>query len=110
MTRLFDGVAGLLSGVFGDTAQWLDGGRLPALPVQSIFRSEPIEVEGGDGEPVLITQPTWRVSLAALPRPPERHDRIIVGTGETYVIVATYETRSPAQDRFVICVLERVAT
>lgn len=108
MTGLFDGVAGLLSGVFGDTVDWLDGGQLPALPVQSVFRSEPIEVEGGDGAPILIMQPTWRVSTTALPRLPARGDRITISSGETYQITAIHKTRSPARDRFILCLLEQV--
>lgn len=105
MTRLFDGVTGLLTETFGASVTWLpkDGA---SLVVRSIFRRVPVEVESAEGEAVLGMTPIWRVRRGDLPRLPQRGDRIQTGDGNTYRITAAQEGGSPAGDRFVTCDLE----
>lgn len=101
MSRIFDGMTGILSDVFGDPVIFLPQAG-SARPVMSMFRESPIEVEGADGQIVHIDAPTWRVrrDLAVEVR---RGDRITVPDGRSFEVTAVHRTGSPARDAFLIC-------
>lgn len=107
MTRLFDGVAGLLADSLGASVRHRPVGGDPA-GIQSVFRTDPIEVLGADGGPALISQPTWRVPAdrAAGIKP---EDLIEPWDGKTYRVVNRIMSGSPGADRFHIFALELVA-
>jgi hypothetical protein len=106
MTGLFDGVAGVLSGVFGAPVTFLpaSGG---SQVVQSVFRETPITVTGPDGGDVLIVAPTWRVSRAVLASV-ARGDLITLADGRQFKILNQITTGSPAADAFTLCEMELV--
>lgn len=101
MPSIFDGMAGILSDVFGDSVVFLPRGG-SARPVISMFRETPIEVDGADGQIVRIDAPTWRVrrDLAA---EVGRGDRITVADGRAFQVMVVHPTGSPASDAFLIC-------
>lgn len=106
MTRLFDGMAGLVAGVFGAPVTYQPAGGAPRS-VQSVFRDQPVEAMDPDGHPVLIVSPSWRVEAGLVPEL-ARGDRILAPNGKTYAILNTQPTGSPASDAAVICELELV--
>lgn len=101
MTSIFDGLAGMLSGVFGGEVVYHPAAGAERI-VQSIFREAPIEVDGADGQIVRIETPTWRVSRDLAPDV-RRGDRIIVPDGRVFVVMVVHPTGSPASDAFQIC-------
>lgn len=103
---LFDGMASVLSEVFGAEVIYTPAGGA-ARSVQSIFREQPIEAQDQDGHPVLITAPTWRVRRDLVPAV-ARGDRIAPGNGKTYAIHNITSSGSTASDGNLICELERV--
>lgn len=105
MTRLFDGMSGLLSGVFGDPITFRPAIGL-AVTVQSIFREAPIEIAGADGSPVLLTDPTWRVSRGQITPPPRTGDRVETPDGRSWRIRSEHASGSPAADAFLLYELE----
>ena len=109
MSSVFDGLAGILTGVLGSPdIIWLPVGLEP-VTVASLFRRMPVEVPGPDGEPVLAMTPVWRVPLDPnWAREPQRGDRVQPGDGHTYRILSVQPSGSPAVDRFLLCALERL--
>lgn len=103
MTRIFDGMSGILAGVFGATVQFAPQFG-PLRDVRSIFRETPVEVVGADGQAVLIEAPTWRVVRTLVPEV-RRGDVIRVGDGRLFTITAIHKAGSPAADAFVLCEL-----
>lgn len=101
MPSIFDGVAGILSDVFGDPVIFMPQGG-SSRPIMSMFRETPIEVDGADGQIVRIDAPTWRVcrDLAAEVR---RGDRLILSDGRNFKVMVVHPTGSPASDAFLIC-------
>jgi hypothetical protein len=108
MASVFDGMAGALNGVFGApvTYQPQDGN---AVELRGIFRKNPIEVSDEDGHALWILRPTVRLHRSDVPNI-RRGDLIqpSVEAGNTYRVVNSPETGSPAADGFVICELEVV--
>ncbi|PTX38717.1 head-tail joining protein [Gemmobacter caeni] len=105
MTGLFDGVTGLLSGVFGGSVTFLPQvgeGRV----VQSVFRETPVEVTGDDGGTVILNMPTWRVRKSDAVA--VRGDQIEVSDGRRFIVGPGYISGSPAFDAFVTYRLEPV--
>lgn len=101
MTAIFDGMAGLLSGVFGGAVIFHPASG-PARSIQSIFRESPIEIDSEDGQIVQIDAPTWRVSRDLAPEV-QRGDRITVADGRDFVVMVVHPSGSPAADAFLIC-------
>ena len=108
MTRIFDGMSGILSGVLGGTVTYLPAGG-PGRDLGSIFRESPIEVEAADGQIVRIDAPTWRIGRNLAPEA-RRGDRITVPDGRTFQIMVVHPTGSPASDAFLICELQIVGS
>lgn len=106
MSSLFDGVAGLLSDVFGGPVIYRPKGG-DERAIQSVFRKAPLEAIDSDGHPVLIVAPTWRVRRDLAPEV-TRGDRIVPGDGVIYEIQNTHVSGSPASDAFILCELFEV--
>ncbi|HBD92145.1 MAG: hypothetical protein A2092_16165 [Rhodobacteraceae bacterium GWE1_64_9] len=106
MSGLFDGMAGLVAGVFGKPVTYQPKDGL-AREVLSVFRDQPVEALDGDGHAVLITSPSWRVQKHLVPEL-AKGDRIHPGNGRSYAVLNFEPTGSPATDAAVICELERV--
>ena len=103
MTSLFDGMSGILAGVFGGSVRYepVEGF---VRDVASIFRETPVEVVGADGQAVLIEAPTWRVARTLVPEV-RRGDVLRVGDGRLFTITAIHTAGSPAADAFLLCEL-----
>ena len=106
MTRLFNGLSGILAGAFGGTVQYAPQ-RGVLRDIGSVFREQPIEVTGADGQVVLIDAPTWRVERQLVPEL-ARDDQILVLDGRLFKVTAVHRSGSPAEDAFVIAELHRV--
>lgn len=106
MTRLFDGMAGLLSDVFGSPVTYRPQGG-GARVVQSVFRRQPTEDVGADGHSILVLAPTWRVRSDLCPEV-RRGDQIEPGDGRTYEVLNVQRTGSPAADAMLVCELYEV--
>lgn len=106
MTRIFDGVAGLLNDVFGGPVTHRPKGGI-SLQRHWIFREPQAEVEGDDGHVALDVAPHLRI-----PKPEAAlvsiGDQVMPGNGKTYRVVNRWPGGSPAADAFVIFGLEVV--
>ena len=96
MTRLFLGMTRLISGVFGDQVRFIPQGGA-ARDIQSIFREDPIEVSGADGQIIRIDAPSWRVRRDLAPEA-RRGDTILVPDGRNYQLVLGHNIGSPSPD------------
>ena len=106
MTSVFDGLAGVLNGVFGAPVVFTpQGGSSQTL--KSMFRETPITVSGPDGGDVLIVAPTWRVPRDIL-TDVRRGDTITVPDGRVFKVLNQLPSGSPAQDAFVLYELEHL--
>lgn len=108
MTSLFDGLSGLLAGVFGAVVRYEPQNSIDARDIQSIFREQPIEVQGADGQNVLIDAPTWRVERNRVPEV-RRGDHLRLGDGRRFRITTTHNSGSPSVDAFVICEVQEIS-
>lgn len=109
MTSVFDGMAGVLSGVFGAPVTVFPQSS-PASTVQGLFRIEPIEVND-EGTFVMMMVPTLKVRrdlLAALERGDLVRPSTSAGAGKTYRVLNQLASASPAADAFNIYQLELV--
>lgn len=106
MTSVFDGMAGVLNGVFGAPVAYQPAGG-SSVPLLGVFRRDPIEVSGEDGHQLWIMLPTVKLHRSDVPAI-RRGDLIMpsIDPGKTYKVVNSPETASPASDAFVICELE----
>lgn len=104
MTRVFDGMAGILNNVFGAPVLYVPQTGA-ARSVQSIFRETPITISGPDGGDVLIVAPTWQVPRTLL-IDVRRNDQIEVSGGRLFKILNQITTGSPATDAFIVYELE----
>lgn len=109
MTALFDGMAGVLNGVFGAPLVYTPVGLSPRV-VQGVLRLGPIEVTDSEGHSVVIASPTLRIPRD-VPDVGRRGDRV---TSERYPdrvfsILNEIESVSPAHDGFSIMELEEVS-
>lgn len=105
---VFDGLAGVLNGVFGAPVTITRSGVAPAT-VQAVFRDVPVEQEAADGRPFVTITPTLRVTknaIAAL----AVGDLVAPSTtgARTFKVLQTYPDASPAVDAFVTYLLEEV--
>ena len=104
MTRIFDGMTGVLNSVFGTSVTYLPQAGV-ARSVQSVFRESPITVVGPDGGDVLIVAPTWQVPRNLL-SDVRRNDEIEVSGGRLFKVLNQIGSGSPASDAFIIYELE----
>lgn len=107
MTSYFDGLAGLLTGVFGGSVSHTPPGG-SAVVIDAVFREEPVTVPGDDGRDVLILSPTLKVPAdhaAGI----VRGSGIAPGNGKTYEVLNGQPGGSPAADAFIIFELEEVS-
>ena len=104
MTRIFDGMAGALAGVFGAPVPYRSKYG-PASTIQSVFRETPIEVLDESGRATLIVAPTWKVPLN-LADGIARGDEIEPSPGRIFRILNRLNSANPARDRFVMFELE----
>ena len=108
MTSLFDGMAGLLSDVFGAPVVLTPPGG-DAFTVQALFREAPTEVVGEDGRGVWIEAPTVKVRrdlVAGIER--LWHVAPSTAPGRDFRVLSVHPSGSPAADAFLIAVLEEV--
>jgi hypothetical protein len=108
---LFDGMSGILTEVFGDSAIYMPKGGV-ARTVKAVCRSSPIEVLDGDGHAVLILSPTMRVGRDVAPEL-ARGDQVIPDgpasmSGKSYEVINMLPTASSADDGFLMAELELV--
>lgn len=103
---VFDGLAGVLNGMFGATVSHTPQGQA-AVDIEAVFREEPIAVTDDDGRDVLIVAPTLRVQKPTADTIAAK-DTIAPGNGRTYRVVNRHPNGSPAADAFVIFELEEI--
>ena len=108
MPALFDGVTGLLNGVFGDPICHVGRNGIETT-VQSVFRKTPVKVADNQGGEFLLSSPWWRVSQDALPERPREGDEIAAPDGNRYRILNVWENGAAAADAHLICELEVIA-
>lgn len=108
MSALFDGMATVLTDVFGADVTYIPAVGSERV-VKSVFRKEPVEAEGPDGHQVLVTAPSWTVPLHLVSEV-ARGDRIRVSDGTLYEVQNVWPSGSPAEDARVICELFEVPT
>lgn len=104
MTGLFDGVAGLLSDVFGSTVTLASQAGFSSQ-IQAVIRSEPVPLVAPDGRTTLDMRPEMRVT-SGIAAEICSGDSIITASGKAYRIVARQPSGSPAADAMVIFDLE----
>ncbi|MFN3646243.1 MAG: hypothetical protein ACK4S2_06975 [Gemmobacter sp.] len=105
MTSPFDGLTGLLNGVFGGPVTLTPVGGAP-VAVRGVFREIPVDDPVGDGRPGLAILPVLRL------RAP---DAALVGkgalcavSGRTFRLLRPIPSGSPAADAFVAFELEEL--
>ena len=81
MATPFDGMTGVLNGVFGAPVTHAAPGKDPRV-LTGVFREKPAVVEGDDGRDVLVTMSTVRIP-AADAAGIARNDWIVPGNGKT---------------------------
>jgi hypothetical protein len=101
MSGLFDGVAGLLSDVFGSPVTLVS----QAAQIQAVIRSEPVPLVAPDGRTTLDMRPEMRVT-SGIAAEIYSGDSIVTASGKAYRIVARQPSGSPAADAMVIFDLE----
>ncbi len=107
MTGIFDGLAGLLSDVFGGPVTHTPAGGADRA-ICGIFRAGPVDLVGDDGRTVLDVAPTLRVtsptgtSIAV-------GDTIRPAGGALYRVLNRVPGGSPASDAFIVFDLELVS-
>lgn len=104
MTRIFDGIADILNGVFGDTVTVTPSGGSPT-DVQGIFRDADVPVINESGVETISDFPTLVLHRTdAVPLIPG--GIVDPGNGHTYLCVADMDGGSPDPRGFVTIQLE----
>lgn len=108
MTGLFDGLASLVSDVFGQPVLYLPA-QGAARQVISVFREDPVPVSDAEGRDILVMAASWRVRADLVPEL-RRGDRIAPfgADGAQYRVLAVQGSGSIAADAFAICPLEKL--
>jgi len=101
---LFDGMAGLLNGVFGGSVIHIPAVGA-AVTIQGIFRREPIQVADDYGREILVEMPSLRV-LKPVAATIATGDVIQPGDGRDYRVLSSHDSGSPGADAFVVFALE----
>lgn len=107
MTGIFDGMAGVLNGLFGAPVTITPDGGEPAV-LRGVFREEPVEVADGDNGSVIDVAITLRVQR---PGADDVETGAIVapGNGKTYRIMNRITSGSPAADGFTVFELKETS-
>lgn len=105
MTSIFDGMAGVLNGIFGAPVMISPGGG-PAVEVRGVLRDEPVEQEGQDGETVVSILPSLKLQLADA-QGLVRGDLVEAADGRRFRVTHPVPGTSPAADRFTKFVLRK---
>jgi hypothetical protein len=109
MPTVFDGMAGILNAVFGAPVIITPPLQSPQS-VQGVFRDGPIEVMSEEGRPVWFDALTLQVNRsAAAIAVMDATVTVASRPCDTFRILTAHQTRSPANDAFIVCELERVA-
>ncbi|WP_370342890.1 head-tail joining protein [Pararhodobacter marinus] len=103
MSGLFDGIASMLSDVFGTEVTYAPTGGAPRA-VQSVLRRSPVVATGPDGVDVLVTSPSWRVRRDLVPE--LRRGDLVEDAQGTLRVLNVWPQGSPAADAHLICELE----
>jgi hypothetical protein len=104
---IFDGLASVLSGTFGETVTLYPGGGGP-VEVQGIYRTRPVEITDTDGQSVLVIGPTLQLhkpDAAGL----SFGDLVEIGpegSEPRYRVVNKSPPQSPAADALILIELE----
>lgn len=106
MTGIFDGMAGVLNGVFGAPVTHYPAAGGSAV-LQGVFREDPVEVLADERGTILIEAPTLRL-LRDDALSVARGDTIDPGRGKTYRVLNRLTAGSPASDGFWTFELEEV--
>ena len=106
MVSVFDGNTGILASVFGGTLTWTPSGG-SATDLVAVFRARPVRLPTEDGGEILDVAPTVQI------RRPDadsvaRGDTIAPGDGNTYRVLNSLPSGSPAPDAFVMFQLELI--
>ncbi|MCB5199024.1 hypothetical protein LGQ03_07210 [Loktanella sp. TSTF-M6] len=103
MTTVFDGIAGALTGIFGDSVIVEPQGQ-PRVTVRGMVRLERVEVSGEAGQAVVDYLPVFKVPRTVLLGLSEG-DLVIAPDGRRYLVSYEDPNESPATDRFRIYIL-----
>lgn len=97
MTSVFDGMAGVLNGVFGASVTIYPGGG-PGKAVRGVLRRQQVDLETDEGFEVISAAPVLRINKgdAAGLGP---GDRVEAG-GQAYTVRFPIPITSPASDAF----------
>lgn len=106
MTGLLDGMAGVLSDMFGAPVSHTPAGG-SAVQITGVFRQEQVRIADETLGEYLDMRPLLRV-LPDVAAGISRGDTIAPGDGQTYKVLARQPSGSPALDAFVIFELERI--
>lgn len=106
MNGIFDGISGVLNGVFGASVT-VRPERTAAYEVRALFREAPIVVGQGEAGDIYDVMPTLAVQRPAAAGVNEG-DVIEPGNGSSYRVIARLPSGSPAVDAFVTFDLERI--
>ncbi|MEC7763381.1 MAG: hypothetical protein VX874_15875 [Pseudomonadota bacterium] len=104
---IFDGMAGVLNGVFGAPVTVTPEGEA-AVEIRGVFRENPVTVPDADGREVLSVLPVLSV-------PRNVAETLASGTvvnpgnGRTYSVVNSLPSGSPAGDGFINYELEEIS-
>lgn len=104
MTSLFDGVSGLISGVFGAPVT-LTSQTGAVRIIEAVIRNSPVELMGEDGRGVLDVAPQMRV-VAWVAAGIEVGDHVETASGVRYRVLHRQPSGSPATDAMTLFGLE----
>lgn len=109
MAGVFDGVAGVLTGVFGAPVVYQPKSGAAPVTISAVFRRRPILVQDQSGGDVWVLSPTMRVRRDLLPAI-ARGDLVQPSTvpGKTFRVLNRLPDISPAADGFLMVELEEV--
>jgi hypothetical protein len=106
VTSLFDGMAGLLTDVFGGPVTITPVGGAPQA-VRGVFREVPIDDDVADGRPGFSFVPVLRLQKL-LSDSLTKHARVTLPDGREFILLRPVPGGSPAADAFVTWEMEAV--
>lgn len=106
MTSLFDGMAGLLTDVFGGPVTITPVGGAPQA-ARGVFREVPVDDDLADGRPGVSIVPVLRLQKP-LSDSLTKNARLVLPDGRQFILLRPVPGGSPAADGFVAWELEPV--